>query len=518
MTRRIILSIAASLMLIASMPPFDAAPLAWVAFVPLFFALDGAPRAGLGASLRDGFVLGFIYGFLFFLGSVYWVVNSMFYYGGVDLWISVPVMALLSAVLALYPALFGMIFTSVILPSGSTLRLALITAVWVALEYLRGYLFSGFPWAAAGYSQVPYLHIIQLADITGVWGISFLIVFVNAAIFFSLRAVLRRDALPYREAGIVAAVFLSVLTYGYVRVREVDSSIRPWKMINVALLQGNIDQAVKWDVKFQQKTLGIYRALSIEAKKTVPSLIVWPETAVPFYLGRGGASDASVGDIAKEAGSYILTGSPSYNYNQMAAKGEYFNSAYLFSPEGVVAGRYDKIHLVPFGEYVPMHRFLPFINKLTAGVGDFKAGPGPIPISSALGPIGVIICYEAIFPEISRGLVRNGAALLVNITNDAWFGRSSAPYQHFEMSVLRAVENRSYLVRAANTGISAVVDPAGRVRKESRIFETAVLSDTVGLRQGPLAFYTAYGDVFAYGCILLSGVFILWTLNKRRGQ
>ncbi|MBI5810560.1 MAG: apolipoprotein N-acyltransferase, partial [Deltaproteobacteria bacterium] len=251
---------------------------------------------------------------------------------------------------------------------------------------------------------------------------------------------------------------------------------------------------------------------------TVPSLIVWPETAVPFYLGRGGPSDASVGDIAKEAGSYILTGSPSYNYNQMAAKGEYFNSAYLFSPEGVVAGRYDKIHLVPFGEYVPMHRFLPFINKLTAGVGDFKAGPGPIPISSALGPIGVIICYEAIFPEISRGLVRNGAALLVNITNDAWFGRSSAPYQHFEMSVLRAVENRSYLVRAANTGISAVVDPAGRVRKESRIFETAVLSDTVGLRQGPLAFYTAYGDVFAYGCILLSGVFILWTLYKRRGQ
>ncbi len=175
------------------------------------------------------------------------------------------------------------------------------------------------------------------------------------------------------------------------------------------------------------------------------------------------------------------------------------NSAYLLRPDGAVAGRYDKVHLVPYGEYVPLRRLFPFIGKLVAGVGDFRPGKGFDPLVSDGRRLGVLICYEAIFPEAARDYKRNRADLLVNITNDAWFGRTSAPYQHLSMTVFRAIENRLYLVRAANTGISAVIDPTGKILSRTGVFERTVLKGEVKFIDEK-TFYAAYGDLFVYLC------------------
>lgn len=509
MTKRIFFSILTGALLALSFPPFGAGILAWVAFVPLMWAASGQGKA-------RGSVFGFISGLVFFLGTVYWVVNSMYFYGGVGLLLSIPIMALLAAVLAVYFGLFGLFFSAAY-GIGRITALLFIPCVWVSLEYMRAHLFTGFPWVLLGYSQVPYLPFIQIADITGVWGISFLIVAVNTAAFLFIDAVLKKGASkPYKEALIALALVSFAATYGLMRIKQVDSGVSMWGRVRIGIAQGNIDQSVKWDLSFQGVTVNIYRELSKRLSKDGAKLLIWPETAAPFFLGGEEANNGLIGGISKETDTYILTGSPSYNYNLTARKVDYFNSAFLFSPSGAIMGRYDKVHLVPFGEYVPMKRFLPFVKKLTAGAGDFSEGAGPLPIIFSGGGMGMLICYEAIFPEIAAAEVRNGATILVNITNDAWFGKTSAPYQHFGMSVLRAVENRTFLLRAANTGISAIIDPSGRVLNKTSIFEKAAFTGDVGLRQGGLTFYSSYGDVFAYGAMVLSGTFILMMFVKRR--
>lgn len=507
MIRKIPLLILSAVLLVLSFPPFSLGFAAWFSFVPLFWALDGEGK-------RRGFALGYIYGFVFFLGTVNWVIHSMYHYGGVPILASVLVMLTLVAYLSLFPAVFGLFFAA---SSGASVaaRVILAPSLWAALEYLRGYLFTGFPWAVLGYTQAHYLPVIQIADNTGVWGVSFLVVAVNAAVFFVARAYAKKERLPVWEALVVALMFISTVSYGVLTIRGVDGAMESWSKIKAGVLQGSIDQGVKWDKSYQQKTLDIYRALSVNASGAGARLLVWPETAIPFYFEADKVKNGFIGDIVRDTGSYLLTGSPSYNYNRASGTTEYFNSAYLVSPEADVIGRYDKVHLVPFGEYVPLRSILPF-EKLTAGVGDFSSGPGPLPIRFEGGGIGVLVCFESIFPELARLEVKNGATVLVNITNDGWFGRTAAPYQHFEMSVLRAVENKTFVLRAANTGISAVIDPVGRIRKKTRLFEKAAIVDEIGLRHSRPTFYTAYGDVFAYLCAGVAAALILTSSRRRR--
>ena len=312
----------------------------------------------------------------------------------------------------------------------------------------------------------------------------------------------------------VFASFLVALfaVYGVLRMKTVEAESARWKTIKVALAQGSIDQGVKWDGRYQQETVDIYSKLTREAAQEGAKLVVWPETALPYHYDPDEVRGGLVGALARDTSTYILTGSPSYIYNPQTKDVSYFNSAFLIAPSGETAGRYDKFHLVPFGEYLPLRGILPF-DKLTAGIGDFTEGPGPVPMSFNEASVGTLICFESIFPEIARGHVQGGANLLATITNDAWFGRTSAPYQHFQMSIFRAVENRSYLVRSANTGISGVIDPAGRVRKTTGLFERVAIVDEVGLRQGPLTFYGVYGDFFAWGCVVISAAFLV--LRKR---
>ena len=217
--------------------------------------------------------------------------------------------------------------------------------------------------------------------------------------------------------------------------------------------------------------------------------------------------------MAKEAGQWILFGSPGYTKEQ--GRTSFFNSAFLLSPDGIVAGRYDKVHLVPYGEYVPFRNLIPLVGKLVEGIGDFHQGKGYYPLTMNNNKIGVVICYEAIFPESTRILKKMGAQLIVNITNDAWFGFSSAPYQHLSMTVFRAVENRLYLVRAANTGISAIVDPTGKILEQTGLFVKSALKGKVRFIDNGTC-YVAYGDMFAYLCFVALLLVLISSWERRK--
>ncbi len=524
MKKNIALSALTGAVLVLAFPPIGLGFVAYFAFVPLMFALYPAGHAG--QTRVRALTLGFTAGFVFFIGTVYWVIHSMYYYGGVPVLVSIPVMLALAAYLAIYFALFGLFFP--MLSSATTvLRVAAIAALWVSLEYMRGHLFTGFPWVLLGYSQMPYLPVIQIADITGASGLSFIVMAINATIFFRVKGFKDKEGKkPGNHIGevvVISALFVATLIYGFVRIAQVDSEASRWGGFKAGIVQGSIDQSVKWDRSLRSETIGIYKGLSLEASKKGASFMLWPESAVPFFLGNNKAETAAVTEAAVQSKAYILTGALSVAYNPDADNGDrggyrYFNSAYLIDANGDITGRYDKFHLVPYGEYVPLKRFFPFIKKLTVGVGDFAEGRGPYPMGFIGGDIGVLICYEAIFPTIARETVKNGASFLVNITNDAWFGTTSAPYQHFEMSRLRAVENRVYLLRAANTGISAFIAPSGRVIARTGLFERTFITEKVVIKNGALTtFYTRFGDVFAYGCLAFTVLFLSsGSIKKRR--
>lgn len=506
--KKLIASLISGFLLVFAFAPFGAGFVAWGAFVPFMYAADGVSR-------KKGFLLGFAAGGAFFLSTLYWVVHSMYYYGGVPMLTAVAVMLVLVLYMSLYWGLFGW-FLAAAGKSDDLVRVFMAPAAWVALEYARAHLLTGFPWVLLGYSQASYLPLIQIADTTGVWGISFVIMAVNTALFLVVRRIRDETApSPLRAAIVAGAILITVAVYGFMKMSLVDRDAAAWTPITAAVAQGSIDQSVKWDASMEDKTLEIYSELTLGAADKGARLIVWPETAIPFYYEKDRVEKGIPGRTAKKGRSFILTGSPSYIYNASKGGYDFYNSAYLLSPEGEMLGRYDKVHLVPFGEYVPLRTLLPFVSKLTAGIGDFAEGAGPVPVMLGKDGLGILICYEAIFPEIARAAVKNGATLLVNITNDGWFGRTSAPYQHLEMTVLRAVENRSYLLRSANTGISAVIDPVGRVLGKTGLFERTVLISKVSFRQGQSSFYTMYGDIFAIGSTVIACVFAL-SISRRR--
>ena len=428
-------------------------------------------------------------------------------YGGMPLWLSFMVLLLLSVYLGLYTGLFGYLCklisdkTSIPLPVAAPL-------LWVSLEFLKAHLISGFPWASLGYSQYKFLHIIQISDITGVYGVSFLIVAVNAALFslFLLRkeSVLRNRT---RIISISSVVFLFALSlcYGYYRLsRDYNSTDRG---VKIAVLQGNIPQDLKWDSSFKRRTVDIYKRLTNEAAGHNPDLVIWPETAAPFFFQEDSRYRDEILDIASAGHTYLLFGNPAYEITDNNVQ-NMLNSAYLISPDRETLARYDKIHLVPFGEYVPLSKILFFIEKITAGTGDFTPGRDYVVMELPQGKFGVVICYEVIFPGLVRKFVRDGAEFMATITNDAWFGKTSAPYQHFTMAVFRSVENRIYFARSANTGISGFISPKGEILQASPIFEESLLIRNI-FPSDTKTFYTKHGDMFAYGAILITCIMLI---------
>ncbi len=508
-----VLAVLCGLLLTASFPGVGLDWAAWGALVPLLIA-------SCNVSYWAGFRLGFIAGLVHYLSLMYWLVHTFKAYGQLPLYLGVPVLFLLSAYLALFIGAFAGL--TVYLYRRPAWGWTMIPASWVAVEYLRSFLLTGFPWELLGYTQFGRLHLIQISDMLGVYGVSFLLVLGNTAIFLILvLAAGQGSNRPFhgmKAIGVCGCVFAAVLAaawgYGVWRVRQVDEQTRHLPAVKIAVVQGNIDQGIKWNPQFQVATTKKYIGLSRTLRDAPPDLVVWPETATPFYfLHDLQLSKIVLAGIAEEKSDFLI-GSPSYA--RVDRRIVYFNSAYVMAPGGKIFGKYDKAHLVPFGEYVPLKKWLPFVGKLVAQVGDFQAGEKGKTISWKGTHLGPLICYEVIFPYLARETSKNGAALLVNITNDAWYGMSSAPYQHFSMAVFRAVENRRSLVRSANTGISGFIDPAGRVLAQTGIFEDAVLT-----RQVPLArettVYTRFGDVFAQICLVITVIVSVISIIKYSG-
>lgn len=497
-------------LLILAFPTPDLGWLAFVALVPLLWAVRGRPPA-------RAFYLGTLTGLLFYLISMSWVTNSMMAYGGVPFAISMLALVILAAYLALYLGVFAM-GAAWLSRAPWPLYLLVLPAFWVGLEYLRTYALTGVPWILLGYTQYRHGVLLPIATVAGVYGLSFIVALINTLLTQTVGGASHRLQ-AIGVAGIVVLVLwgsprlLSPASTAFGTGRSAPDNVEP--TLDVAVVQGNIDQALKWDPAMQAATIEQYRRLSQEAAKAAPTLIVWPETAVPFFLRYEPVLLNRVMDIAAETGSYLLVGSPDAEPSTAADGGtRYRNSAFLISPRRELLGRYDKIHMVPFGEYVPLKSLLFFVNKLAYGIGDFEGGRSYAVFDLPGGRFGTTICYEVIFPDQVRRYVVEGAEFLVNITNDAWFGRSAAPVQHLAMAVLRAVENRRYLVRAANTGISAIVDPNGRIVRASDIFAPAVIAEQIRAERAH-TFYTRYGDLFAWICIIfVAAVFLVaWTRN-----
>ena len=506
------LAVLSGLLLTCSFPKLGWDWLTWVALIPLLFSLKGVTPF-------TGFRLGLLSGLIHQMTLIYWMAYTMTQFGQLPWAVSVPVMGLLACYLALYPAIFSLLISRFL--QKPLAAVILMPFLWVALEYGRSVIFTGFPWELLGYSQYRNLRLIQMADTLGVYGISFLIVLVNAVLFFSMHAVIRREDRPVTKsaalAGLASGVmFLAIFwVYGDYRIQQTDAfrSVAPTSRI--AVVQGNIDQGIKWDPKFQDATVQKYIDLSQQAKTDSPDLIVWPETATPFYFLYDEPQTRMVQDGIRQVKTDFLIGTPYFTLKDRIIR--FFNSAFLITSNGSVSEKYHKAHLVPFGEYVPLKKFLPFIGKMVEQVGDFEAGEKGALIPWQNARLGVLICYEAIFPDLSRKTVKNGSTVLINITNDAWYGRTSAPYQHFSMAVFRAVENRRALVRSANTGFSGFIDPVGRIGNHTELFEDAVLTENVPLLS-TLSFYTRFGDVFALGCIAVSLILSAFGFRRTKQQ
>jgi apolipoprotein N-acyltransferase len=377
--------------------------------------------------------------------------------------------------------------------------------LWVCLEFLKSHLLTGFPWENLAYSQYEYLTIIQFSDITGIYGVSFLIVLINTILVDVLMEWKNRKRI-FLEMIFGCIILFLLAGYGTFSLNLVHSELNRAEAMEVSLIQGNIDQSIKWNPSYQQESVDIYRTLSLKNAPVGEGLIVWPETAMPFFFPANNHFTPQVRSVPKLTSDWLLFGSPSYQRTDKQIW--YMNSAFLLSPGGDIAGKYDKVHLVPYGEYVPLRKFFPFLDKLVEGVGDFKKGEHITPLPLGKHTAGILICYEGIFPRIGREYKKRGANLLVNITNDAWFGTTSAPYQHMSMTVFRAVENRTFLLRSANTGISAIVSPTGQIVKKTDLFKRTVLKGSVKFLDRK-TIYTLYGDIFAYACMFLLGLIIL---------
>jgi len=483
-----ILTIASAVLLIFAYPSFNLGLLAWFSLVPLFFAIENL-------NAKNRFFTGYLFGLVFFSGILYWLIN-----------VTVPGAIILVLILAFFPAIFSSFFVI----RDPKYAVFFIPSAWVFSEYLRSHAFSGFPWALLGYSQSHNLPIIQIADITGPYGVSFLIALVNLGIYLTLK----KNPKRFHVLFFVLFLTVLVLSYGQSRLKK----HYPTQNLKVAVVQGNIPQQMKWDPRYRAFIMEKYAYLTMESLKDSPRFVIWPETSVPGYLEDERALRETLGYLATAGNTYILAGTLREDGNR------FFNSATLISNKGKILESYNKIHLVPFGEFVPFGEGASWMrNLIDKPIGDFDKGRKftvfdfnlreEIPDSKRIQKItefykfSALICFEDIFPNLCRNFVKKGARFLVNMTNDAWFGKSAAPYQHAQGSVFRAVENRVPVVRAANTGLSCIIDHTGKVTKSVKVKDEEIFVE--GYAAGIIrpvfsnTFYTRFGDVFSWICIAI---------------
>ena len=490
------------MLLILSFPKFGHALVAWIALVPLLVALHGA--TGWRAAR-----LGYVTGAVSAIGLLYWTAFVVFQYGGgIPRVVAVLITLALCFAFAVFPLLFGWA-TGRLAAAFGTRGLLGAPFLWVATELLRVHTFFQFPWCLLGYSQQPLAPVIQIASVTAVFGVSFVLIATSALVAMAIL-----DARE-RRLWLIGLVTLQGAVWGvgaWMLARPLNETGR----ITVGLVQGGIRQEDKWQPENAWSNVGRHLELTRDAARRGARLVVWPESAVPFLYDEEPELSALLQELVRRDALYVYFGNDD---REPPPHARIFVGAKLLAPDGEIAARYRKMHLVPFGEYVPLKPLFTFGGRVAAKVvqevADFTPGTEAVNVSVEGHRVGGYICYEAIFPALVRRFPADGAELLVNITNDAWYGTTSAPYQHLAMAAFRAVENGRYMVRAANTGITAVVDPRGRILEQTKLFDRAVL-----VREVPFVaettFYTRHGDVFAYACSAIALGALGATLTRRQ--
>ena len=491
-------ALVSGLVFIASIPPFDHYFFAWICLLPLFLARQWVPS-------QRHFALGLAAGLAWGIGRAYWLTETLQLYGALSFAEALATTALLILYMALYLAVF--VAACRRLDFGSPLFAWSAASIWVLQEWVQTWMISGFPWQLLGYSQYLNLPLLQLSSLTGVYGLSFLIALFNAGLAQALH-----HGHIARYLGIPLALLAASQLWGLHRLDTMAERSDP--TIKVGIVQGNIPQDRKWKVNRQAWTTAHYAALTRElAARDRPDLIVYPETALPIYFGDPfyAIYADTIAALAPELGIPILVGSLKGDYQDDNAP--VYNRAFLLNTAGEVEDFADKVHLVPFGEFLPFAAIFQYLEGLTAESGIFTHGQRhkALTIPGRDESFGVFICYESIFPEITRALMAQSPHFLVNTTNDAWFGTTAAPYQHWAQVVVRAVESGRAVVRAANTGISGLVLPDGRVGYATPIFTTENFSVDVPL-QHEQTVYARFGDFLLVGCAL----FLALTLYRQR--
>ncbi|MEM9177213.1 MAG: apolipoprotein N-acyltransferase [Myxococcota bacterium] len=496
-------------------PAFDLGLLAtWGAPAALVVGLRGlSPRR----ALRVAFLASFVAHTVFF----YWFLVVVVIYAGMPLAMGLLAPVVPALYVAPFTALFAWGFTRFVHPGLA--GIALGAAAWVAVDWARGHFLGGFPWGTLGYGLHLDAPLLGWTRIGGVYVLSF----VAAAVGLALAAWwVDRSAARRRDLLVVVGTVVLLHPLGWWIGSDVGVA---FETVRVAAIQGNVDQGRKWDAARREEILSRYLALSREVAPNA-DWIVWPETAVPGLVEQDGPLRGRLADLARDSGASLVVGGMGVEVDWEARRfSAYYDSAFLFDPNGVLEDRYDKTHLVPFGEFVPLRDVLgQFFQAIASGLSSSDVTPGERPRNLALvwpgdpdrrRPVGVPICYELIFPDLVRRMGGEGAGALLAITNDAWYGRTGAPHQFLAMTAMRAAENGLPVVRAANTGVSALIDARGRVVQHSALFEPATVVGEIGIPTNrPPTFYARHGDVFAAGCTVAWILGAGWAFAREKKQ
>ena len=495
------LALCSALFIFLSIPKVDWWPLAWIAFVPVMIALHDAGRSG---SLARVVLISLAFAFVSGVAKVYWIMETVMNYGGLNLALGLVSMAGVALVIALYALIFGIYVARA--DWKSPLFPLFAAALWTALEYIQTYVFTGFPWELLGYSLHQVLPVIQIAKYTGVYGVGFLVMLLNATLAMVFIALRERTAwrAPVFAMSLSCLALIGTTGYGWWSISQARALERMTPPVKVAVVQGSKEQGEKWSESLYQRTVDVYRDLTRSILPQGPEFIVFPETAMTFWLESPAYEvyNEQVHALTEEADVPLLTGALGYR----PGESDIYNSAFLLMPGRGIVGSYSKMHLVPFGEYLPFPSLFSFLSGLTGAIGDLTPGDelAVMPLAGYDMHIGTVICYESIFPDLVRRFPLAGANVLVVMTNDAWFGTTSAPAQHFSMAVLRAVENGTPIIRAANTGISGFISATGAVHGTTPMMVATTTVANVHPNRGGPTFYTRYGDVFALICCVLA--------------
>jgi apolipoprotein N-acyltransferase len=480
-------------------PPLQLGFLAYWGFLPLFFLLENI-------TFKQAIKWGYLAGFLWNLATLYWIG-----------WVTIPGLIGVLLVMPIYLSVYCWLHVLFKQKFG-TKFIYLMPAVWVTIEFLKSLGSLGFPWTTVAYTQTYYTDLIQYASITGVYGVSFWIVLINVILFILVK---QRRTLRQSLVYIIILLILFLIPFIYSKstIPSVDESK---ENVNVSVIQGNVDPFLKWDDSFIENNFGIYEQASYLTESGNPDLIIWPETATACYLRVREDYLKKMEILTDSLNVAVLAGSPDFRYLDEGGY-ETYNGILFFQPANDEMQSYWKMHLVPFGERVPFEDSIPFLNNffesLNMGTGDFAPGSEfklfSMKFKNELLQIAGVICYESVFPDLVRKFVKMGGKLLVIITNDAWFGNTSGPYQHAQIAVFRAIENRISIARSANTGISSFIDRYGRVLAETKYNEKTSLTHKIPIRE-ELTFYSIYGDVFAYLLSAVSGLSLVFSLFRWR--